>query len=357
MFLIRRSGETWHEPAISEYANEEELQGILKTSPTLLPSDRPMALVDEFSIPSIGSADLVGIDDSAAITVVECKLKANPQIRREVVGQALAYAGGLWQMPYEQFSDTFAKRAGKPLTVAVMEATGASMEEDSFRDALTTRLSSGDFRLVIAVDEITPELKLIIEYLNGHTLGSLQVLALELRYTKDGDVELLSPSIYGEELATSKASTSSTGTKWNTTTFGEEVEGRTEGAAQDFIKALLAHGSQNGHHPFFGAGHTPGMSYYYELDGTPTSVWALYLKDSGPVMGLSLGAISKWSVDATLQFLAGLREDSALSEALADIDESSLNKYPNIPIKGALDQPATRMTLFNALDRLIERKR
>jgi hypothetical protein len=76
------------------------------------------------------------------------------------------------------------------------------VDGDQLREAVTQRLAAGDFRLIITVDQITLELRLVMEYLNGYTVAGVQVLALN--YTKDGDVELLVPAAYGQEAAAAK---------------------------------------------------------------------------------------------------------------------------------------------------------
>ena len=206
----------------------------MKLSPSLLPGETPLVVVDEFIIPEVGSIDLLGVGIGGEITVVECKLRANPEIRREVVGQVLAYAGGLWRMKYDDFAATFARRAGgKSLLTAVSEVADSPLDDEEFRQALTQRLESGAFRLVITVDEITPELKTIVEYLNEHTLSSVHVLALELSYASEDDFELLIPAVYGEESATRKRRNSAE--QWTATTFAEQVEERTAGVVRAFV--------------------------------------------------------------------------------------------------------------------------
>src|SRR4051794_37006451 len=107
MVLLRRDGAKWLEPELLAYADERELQTLVQESPSLLPGVSDLAIVEEFWIPGVGSADLVGIGAAAEVVVVECKLRANPQIRREVIGQVLAYAGGLWKMSYDLFAANF----------------------------------------------------------------------------------------------------------------------------------------------------------------------------------------------------------------------------------------------------------
>jgi hypothetical protein len=348
VLLIRRPGGLWREPETTSYANEKELQDLVKASATLLPDTAPSAVVDEFWIPEAGSVDLLVVDRSGALTLVECKLRANPEIRREVVGQILAYAGGLSHMSYDEFAAGFRKRAGQSLDIAVAQATGDEVDADQLREAITQRLAAGEFRLVIAVDQITPELKLVVEYLNRHTVDAVQVLALELNYTKDGDVELLVPTVYGLESAVYKAST----TKWTAETFLEQVQEQTRESARAFIERLLAHGRQRGHHPVYGSGANPSVAYHYALGGRPVSVWALYLRPTGPVLNLSFGALSNRSFDQALALLNDLKAEPALGAALAEIDETTLNKYPTVPIDGLLTTPAVQESFFAALDRL-----
>lgn len=87
-------------PTITAYTDEAALQMMLRDAPELLPGGddrRPVVVVAEFGV-SVGAVDLVGVAPTGAITVVECKLRANPEIRRSIVGQLFAYASALWGM-------------------------------------------------------------------------------------------------------------------------------------------------------------------------------------------------------------------------------------------------------------------
>src|SRR6266545_453398 len=177
MLLIRTSSDSpWRTPPITAYTNEQALQAIIAHSPNLLPgaADTPMAVVREFVLPSFSRIDVVGVDPSGAITVVECKLKANSEIRREVVGQVLAYASMLWGRSYEEFDAAFALIAGKPLADCVAALNPDAWDEEMFRVNVADNLAKGRFRLIIVVDKITDELKRIVQYLNEHTNADLQ---------------------------------------------------------------------------------------------------------------------------------------------------------------------------------------
>jgi hypothetical protein len=352
--LIRHAGGNWHQPESSSFKNEKELQELVKLSPSLLRGEPSIAVVDEFTIPGIGSADLLGIGIGGDITIVECKLVANPEIRREVVGQVLAYAGGLWRMTYENFAATFSRCAGTSLTSAVAALQDGTFEESEFRDAVAQRLETGEFQLIITVDEITPELKTIVEYLNEHTLPTVQVLALELAYAREGDIELLIPTVYGEESVRRKGGRP--GIRWTEDTFAEQIEARTTGPVRDFVDRLLLHGSQRGDHPFYGSGAMPGMSYFYALGGRARSVWALYLEDSSPYVAVSFGKVDTWSHDAAVVLLNKLKGNEKLAGPLVDVDEGNLNRFPSIAIDPVLIDPAAQATFFEALDQLLEEK-
>jgi hypothetical protein len=128
---------------------------------------------------------------SGTLTIVECKLKTNPEIRREVVGQLLAYAAGLWQRSYDDFEATWRHRSQRGLRDHLTEKVGIGLDADDLRRTVSERLACGVFSLVIAVDEITAELKRVVESLNATTRDEVSALAVELQYVKDGTTEIL----------------------------------------------------------------------------------------------------------------------------------------------------------------------
>jgi len=60
------------------------------------------------------------------------------------------------------------------------------------------------FTIVLAVDGINDDLRRMIQYLNAVTAAEVQVLAFELAGVADGDIEMLLPRIFGDELARAK---------------------------------------------------------------------------------------------------------------------------------------------------------
>lgn len=105
--LVRKKGEmTWTKVSEREFENEAALQNILYQSPEIIPTEenmKPKIFIKEAGLPGSGNTDLIGIDENGGVTIIECKLATNTEIRRQVIGQVLEYAAYLWQMTYEDF--------------------------------------------------------------------------------------------------------------------------------------------------------------------------------------------------------------------------------------------------------------
>ncbi len=203
--LIRRGAGSWTEPTINGHSSEDALQELLATSPDLLPGSEtglPMAVARELPVSS-GRVDLVGVDVEGELTLCECKLASNPGVRREVVGQLLEYASALRGMAFGDFAARFEARAGSPLVEAIATIAGEGFDEESFQAQVSDNLATGRFRLVIVVDQISEALRKTVVYLNDHLDAA--VLALELAYLRDGEIEMLLPQIYGAESAERRA--------------------------------------------------------------------------------------------------------------------------------------------------------
>src|SRR4051794_16736056 len=85
-------------PLEEGYASELELQLFLKTYPELMPLEdidlnAPPLLCIGWEVGVVsGAEDILYIDSSGLLTLIETKLRKNSESRREVVGQVLEYA-------------------------------------------------------------------------------------------------------------------------------------------------------------------------------------------------------------------------------------------------------------------------
>lgn len=132
--LIRHGGMGgWHAPSTTAYMNEDELQGLVADTPTLLPGvgNGPMAVAPEVPLGSAGRVDILIVEASGELTVVECKLRANPEIRRQVVGQALAYSTALWQSTYGELDEALQAGPAKRLRRCSMRTRTTGLKKTS----------------------------------------------------------------------------------------------------------------------------------------------------------------------------------------------------------------------------------
>jgi hypothetical protein len=102
-------------------------------------------------------------------------------------------------MGLAEFEQAFASRTGQSPLDVLRDARLDGWDEALCREKLTDNLTRGRFRLLIAVDRISAELRGIIEYVNSQP-GDLRLVALELPYFTDGNFEVLVPETYGDEL-------------------------------------------------------------------------------------------------------------------------------------------------------------
>lgn len=178
---------------MSNDEKERKLQRRILESPYLLPGfDGPVAVAEEVPVRRAGSADAIAVGAEGQIAIVECKRAANPECRRWVIGQAFEYAAGLWKLDYAGFERSLAAR-GTVLTKPFQHVAG--WDEENFRRAVSRNLEAGDFRVFIAVDEMTEGLKKrlnrTVAFLNSQ-LPNVQFLAVALPH--DGPVE-----VYGDD--------------------------------------------------------------------------------------------------------------------------------------------------------------
>lgn len=198
-----RSG--WSVPNTTAWANEATLRDLLVEHPSLLPGviDPAAAAVEELGIPGVGRVDVVAVESTGVITVCEAKLSTNPEIRREIVGQVLAYASGLTGWNVDDFDAAWYARCGQSFVESVLGDGAAGEDAAALRDAVTATLETGAFRLVLAVDQMTDELRSIVTYLADHMNG--EVAALQMAYARSGDVEIIVPQVWGMEIASERS--------------------------------------------------------------------------------------------------------------------------------------------------------
>jgi hypothetical protein len=202
--LLRNSPEApWQKLEPFEFGGpdgEKKLEILLEKSPDLLTTEGgnpPLLFKRQVAIGN-NAVDLLGVDADGKIVMVECKLEANREARRIVVGQILEYAGQLWGKSYEEFDEMLTGNSDLSLVDMVrQQISDVEWSEAEFRAGVENGLKSGAFRLVIAINGMNDELKGIIEYLKQR--GGVRLEALELQQFTDekSGVAVLVPEMYG----------------------------------------------------------------------------------------------------------------------------------------------------------------
>ena len=262
IFLILEGGQL-AEMTESPYESEDLLQELLATYPSLLAGDQfdPTAprrwLLISREVPLAGevggmgrwSVDHVFLDQDSIPTLVEVKRSSDTRIRREVVGQMLDYAANAvvyWPVSamQEQFERRCLSEESPPLEVFA-RSLGLSSDEDGawerFWDQAKLNLEAGRIRMVFLADIIPPELRRIVEFLNGQ-MNPAQVLAVEVRQYVGQGQRALVPRVIGQTSAAQdkkKSSARPTKRQWDEATFFAELSERQPGNVVDVARRIL----------------------------------------------------------------------------------------------------------------------
>jgi hypothetical protein len=202
--LVRTSG-GWAAAEPVGYRAEAEFQALVRETfdPTLVSQDDiPVVVAREVPTPAGGRIDVVAVDQEGAISLCECKLDRNAGSRREVLGQVIEYGASLNGMTFDEFRRLLAIRLGIDPVEAMRDRASDDFDPVAWGEAVSRTLADGRFRLIVAVDQLTDALKQTVLYLNER--ASFSLVVAELRRIEHGGVDVLAPSLFGEEAAQRK---------------------------------------------------------------------------------------------------------------------------------------------------------
>jgi hypothetical protein len=210
---LRRAGqmlgrEAWLGEALAE---EPRLLLIDRIDPE---AGKPMLLGRQIGLADRGTLDLVFLEATGIVTVVETKLAKNREARREVFAQILDYGGYLARrsfgdlealaFPADQRAD---QGRGSDLAAAVWRFAGHGDPQgeryatwvDRFKRTVEENLWHRRLRLIIAADQIDPRLRDMLEFMVGGTRPEFQIALVEVtpyRLPDPGSRMLLVPSLH-----------------------------------------------------------------------------------------------------------------------------------------------------------------
>jgi hypothetical protein len=182
-----------------------------------------------------GKADIVLLGSDAVLTIVETKLKRNPEARREVVAQVLEYAAFLSEWSGDQVIERARESAPKALADWLNDI-GWDGDVESFTKQVENNLHSGRVRLIVAVDEVGEQAQRIITFLNANSTFDIYLLQVS-SFAQADEGRILVPTLHGYAR---KTGTSRATRDWSWEAYERELgwSSADVGAARDFIERL-----------------------------------------------------------------------------------------------------------------------
>lgn len=243
--IVKRSG----------FVKELDLQRLVNESSELLSplGDELVFLPIGWEVPlGTGRLDLLFVDSSGVLTLIETKLKANDEARREVIGQALEYAmhASNWTLA-EVLSTAKAfllsqnapiEFRGKSFEEACASRFGWLEDDEDERSAkyglvlkqIESSLGEGKLRVVFGVDEQIDSLDRLVRYLSKHS--DLQIVLLQVnRFLVDNETQVLIPTLQGD-LTRGPGRIPSQAPRL---TLTEIIESFSEGIERDAVKCVI----------------------------------------------------------------------------------------------------------------------
>lgn len=296
IFLVRDDQELV-ELTASAYDSEDLLQSLLERYPNLLAGDqidstaprRWLLVKREAPVPADadGSArwslDHLLLDQEGIPTLVEVKRSSDTRIRREVVGQMLDYAAnGVVYWPVETVRAMYEARVrseGHDPAGELVDRLGPELDPEAFWTAVKVNLQAGRIRLIFIADEIPPELRRVVEFLNNQ-MQFAEVLAIEVRQYVGGNFRGLVPRLLGQTEQGNRKKNSGTALgarTWDQATLLAEIEQRHGTAQAGVARRLIEWARSIGAQLVWGHGTKDGSVIVGSIVGTrPRWLFGIY---------------------------------------------------------------------------------
>lgn len=344
--IWRQKDKDWEIAFGKSYKDEAQLQSFLAEYPSMIPFEdvseeipHPRVMLREVGLPGSGSTDIVGVDEEGGISILECKLATNPEVKRKVVGQVLEYAAFLWRKPYGFLDEVAKLRLQKPLAEAMKATLTDELLQDwseaDFVQSVSDRLQSGDFRIIVAVDAINDELRRTIEYLTEGP-SRLSIFALELTYFASGDQEILVPHLHGSTAAIAGSAHGKGRVKWDEERFFADA--RQRNLSDEVItgmESLLRFAEDTASTVYWGRGKGTGSFTYYVL--RDDKIFSLFSVFSDGRLAINFGYLKH---KIPTDFLATYRDSLRRIPSMNDLPmREDFNYWPTVRLIKALREP------------------
>ena len=225
--LARKNGEKFETIKKTGFDLENKLQElilddqIMKKIKLDFNDDTTLVTLSRELDSGVGGIDVLAIDETGSIYIIETKLHENPD-RREILAQVMDYAGAMWNKfrDFNTFEEELQRHnstskrnqilSGKYLSKIISDsALGFTDKEDT--DNIIKKMQenffSGEFKFIVVFDKLDSKLINTINYLNEKS--PITIYAVTYEYYTDNNLEILIPSIHGiaaEQRSTKKSS-------------------------------------------------------------------------------------------------------------------------------------------------------
>ena len=372
IYLIR-GDDTLQDLSEEAYASEDLLQTLLEKYPDLLAGDqineaspRRWLLVSR-EVPVPGEEDGAGrwsldhlfLDQDAVPTLVEVKRSSDTRIRREVVGQMLDYAANAvvyWPVEsiWARFEAACDSRSDDPDQL-IAELIEADPDDEAgiqaFRRQVKTNLQAGRVRLVFVADEIPPELRRIVEFLNEQ-MDPAEVLAVEIKQYVGEGIRTLVPRVMGHTAASDKKGSGAPSEKrqWDESSFFQELATKHRVEEASVARKILEWAQSKDLSIWWGTGRITG-SFYPMLDLSEESHNPLYVSTNGRV-NINFGSLAD-----SPPFDSESRRGELLHRLNAlpgvSLPEDSISRYPGMDLS-ALQEDRAIERFLETMDWVID---
>jgi hypothetical protein len=175
--IWRNDGSGWQLVAPAGFPDEAALHSLIAETPQLLPlaGVPQLVVVGKEVLLGNGYADLIAVEPSGRLAIIEIKLARNAEARRAVVAQVLTYAASLKGLDSAALErEVLGRHVRDRGYESLKDAVAANDQEGSFdpvafSEGIAESLSQGYFRLVLVLDEAPEELVRLVGYLESVT--------------------------------------------------------------------------------------------------------------------------------------------------------------------------------------------
>jgi hypothetical protein len=263
--IYLRYGKSFVSMRERSYQAEDVLQALIAEHPEVLTGDdedegtagwvlvkRETGVPDQVDGVDRWSLDHLFLDQAGVPTLVEVKRSSDTRARREVVAQMLDYAANAtayWKV--ESLRAWFESECERAQIDPIAKLTDsfAIADYDSYWETVKTNLAADRLRLVFVADEISPEVRSIVEYLNRQ-MTETEVLAIEVKQYVDeaGERQTIVPRILGQTQAAKASKRGAAGPprSWDEAAFLEDLTARRGAPVAGLARSLITWANDQG---------------------------------------------------------------------------------------------------------------